>query len=305
MNAAAVHSPGAGYTYPETYTDSSLGVETPEGIEFVLFPAGPLIRSCAWGIDQLIQWALILILSIVSGFFERRSGDGGMDGGGLWLFLILFFCIDWFYHVIWEILFRGQSPGKRIMGVRVVGSGGEPVSPGGSFLRNLLRFADTFLFLYPIVLVCMSASQGFRRLGDWAGGTLVVYTNKALAPPRLHPVFTEQAATGVWMAPQSFTAPLAPRVSLPVHLSFEEKQAILMFARRYPLLGKARADEIAASYAAQLCGRTVGTDGSAVIGGASGMEGGGTAGGDSPSAFLLGLAPPSILPMLQVRENGQ
>ncbi|GHT64846.1 RDD family protein [Spirochaetia bacterium] len=235
------------------YTDSSLGVETPEGIEFVLFPAGPLIRSCAWGIDQLIQWTLILIISIAAGFFGEKNG-------GRWLFLILIFGIDWFYHVMWEILFRGQSPGKRIMGIRVVGSGGEPVSPGGSFLRNLLRFADTFLFLYPIVLICMSASRGFRRLGDWAGGTLVVYTNQTLAPPRFHPVAVSP----------SFT----PRISPPSNLSFGEKQAILMFARRYPLLGKARADEIAAGYSEQL--RSITAD----------------AGTDalSPSACLLGIA---------------
>ncbi|GHV40870.1 RDD family protein [Spirochaetia bacterium] len=245
------------------YTDSSLGVETPEGIEFVLFPAGPLIRSCAWGIDQLIQWTLILILSIVSGVLGRRSG-------GLWLLLILFFCIDWFYHVIWEVLFRGQSPGKRIMGIRVVGSGGEPVSPGGSFLRNLLRFADTFLFLYPIVLVCMSASQGFRRLGDWAGGTLVVYTGPAL--PRFRPAA---------VPPVPGLAGLElPGRRLIGTLSFEEKQAILMFARRYPLLGKARADEIAAAFTAQLRDPAAG----------DGTE------GPSPSAFLLGVA--------QVLENG-
>ncbi|GHV64048.1 hypothetical protein AGMMS49587_15620 [Spirochaetia bacterium] len=231
------------------YADSSLGVETPEGIEFVLFPAGPLIRSCAWGIDQLIQWILILIIFIAAGLLGEKSG-------GLWFFLILFFCIDWFYHVIWEVLFRGQSPGKRIMGIRVVGSGGEPVSPGASFLRNLLRFADTFLFLYPIVLICMSASQGFRRLGDWAGGTLVVYTNQALAPPRFHSAAASPAS-----------APLV----MPPALSLEEKQAILMFVRRYPLLGKARADEIAASYTAQLRSITVDA-------------------GLSPSACLLGIA---------------
>ncbi|GHT91600.1 RDD family protein [Spirochaetia bacterium] len=241
------------------YTDSSLGVETPEGIEFVLFPAGPLIRSCAWGIDKLIQWVLMLIISTIAGILGQQSG-------GLWFFLILVFCIDWFYHVIWEILYRGQSPGKRIMGIRVVGSGGEPVSPGASFLRNLLRFADTFLFLYPIVLVCMSASRGFRRLGDWAGDTLVVYTNQSLAAPRFHPV-----------PAQRISLPDIPALPPAGTLSFKEKQAILMFARRFSLLGKARADEIASGYVTQLRKITGDT-------------------GVSPSACLLGLA--------QILENG-
>jgi hypothetical protein len=63
-----------------------------------------------------------------------------------------------------------------------------------------------------------------------------------------------------------------------VNLSFEEKRAILMFARRYPLLGKARADEIAASYAAQRVSIAV------QPGGAADDE------GPSPSACLLGVA---------------
>jgi uncharacterized RDD family membrane protein YckC len=236
--------------FGSAYADSSLGVETPEGIEFVLFPAGPLIRSCAWGIDQLIQWTLIFIISLAAGILG--------EDGGIWIMLILFFCIDWFYHFFWEVFFRGQSPGKRIMGIRVVGSGGEPVSPGSSFLRNLLRFADTFLFLCPIALVCMAVSRGWRRLGDWAGATLVVYTSSSLAPPRRRAVLP---------------GPEVPAVIPGRALSYEEKQAIRMFARRYPLLGKARADEIAQSYAAQL--RSDGAAGTARL---------------SASACLLGIA---------------
>jgi uncharacterized RDD family membrane protein YckC len=205
--------------------DSTLKVRTPEGIEFVLFPAGPLVRGCAYGIDQGIQLSLVLALSIINALLENR--------GGIWIFLILIFCIDWLYHVICEQLFKGQSPGKRIVGIRVVRNDGGPVNPGASFLRNLLRFADTFLFLFPIAFISMALSKGFKRLGDWTAGTLVVYTAKALAPPRRR-----------FNPPQAAARSMTP----PGHLSFEEKQGILMFARRYPLLGKARADEIARAY---------------------------------------------------------
>ncbi|MDR0878755.1 MAG: RDD family protein [Treponema sp.] len=207
--------------------DSSLGVLTPEGIEFTLFPAGLPIRTCAYAIDKSIQWAFLLIIIIVASL----SGNFG----GRWMMLILLFLIDWFYHVIFELLFRGQSPGKRIMGIRVVRSDGSPVNPGSSLLRNLLRFADTFFFLCPIALITMSASGGFRRLGDWAGGTLVIYAAGATSAPPLR-------------APEDVPPSLRidgifkPDIS---RLSHAEKQAILMFARRYPLLGEARANEIA------------------------------------------------------------
>jgi uncharacterized RDD family membrane protein YckC len=234
-----------GFEYAKT--DSSLGVLTPEGIEFTLFPAGLPIRTCAWGIDKLLQWIILFAVFIAADFLG--------DGGGRWLALILMFCVEWFYHCMCELLFRGQSLGKRIMGIRVVRDDGSPVNPGASFLRNLLRFADTFLFLCPIALITMTVSPGFRRLGDWAAGTLVVYTAKSLSPSR------RSAA--------SWSGNFPPPPVVPV-LSYEEKQAILMFARRYPLLGAARADDISRPYTQAL-------------------EAGGGA-PSAPSAYLLGLA---------------
>jgi uncharacterized RDD family membrane protein YckC len=158
---------------------------------------------------------------------------------GMWLLFILVFGINWFYFVAWEVFGKGQSLGKRVMGIRVVRSDGSPINPGASFLRNLLRFADTFLYLYGIALVCIAGSQGFRRLGDWVADTLVVYTSHALVPVR-------QPRTS-WIGE-------FPPINPPRPLSYQEKQAILMFARRYPLLGTLRADEIARNYVRQLRG---------------------------------------------------
>jgi len=214
--------------------DSALPVQTPEGIEFVLYPAGLLIRACAWVIDCFFQGALLLVV-VIAGSLTL----------GPWFFLILIFVLDWFYHTAFDVFCRGQSPGKRIMGIRVVRGDGSPVNPGASFLRNLLRFADTFLFLYLIAFVCMVASPGFRRFGDWVADTLVVYTANARLPARFSsPVLTRSGMP--WL--EDFP-PVSPA---PGKLSWEEKQAILMFARRYPLLGKDRSDEIAGIWAARL-----------------------------------------------------
>ena len=203
--------------------DSALGALTPEGIEFVLFPAGLLVRACAYGIDKIIQWIILLVIGSAAALYR-----------GVWLMLILNFCVDWFYHVICELAFGGQSFGKRIMGIRVVRNDGAPVDAASSFLRNLLRFADTFFFLFPIAFLTMASSSAFRRLGDWAGGTLVVYMPKAMRFPR----------QGVIGALDGVVPVLPPRP-----LSHEEKQAALLFARRYPLLGEARANEIAGPWA--------------------------------------------------------
>ena len=206
--------------------DTSLSVQTPEGIEFILYPAGVLIRGCSYSIDLTIQLVLIIAAAFSLGSLITIIGA--------WLWMLILFAVNWFYYVFFEIFFKGQSLGKKILGLRVVRSDGSPVNPGASFLRNLLRFADTFLFLYIIALICMSASQGFRRLGDWAADTLVVYTKNAPSSSRRFDMS--------WLSKYE-------TLSLPQNLSYEEKQTILMFARRYPLMSKERADEIAKDYA--------------------------------------------------------
>lgn len=236
--------------------DSSIGVQTPEGIEFVLYPAGLLIRSFAWGIDACIKGVASVTIFIAVFLSGAELG--------YWFPLLLMFALDWFYHTAFEVFFRGQSPGKRVMGIRVLRSDGSPVNPGASFLRNLLRFADSFMFLYAIAFTCMLVSPAFRRLGDWAADTFVVYTEEARQPGR----FMSQALRRPVMPWLSGV----PKITPSSKLTFEEKQAILAFARRYPLLGKSRADEIAEPWAAKLSG------------------GRGRESGASASTYLLGIA---------------
>lgn len=211
--------------------DSAFNVQTPEGIQFVLYPAGFLIRGCAYAIDSFIQWTALVVI-MLSLMYRGIIG-------GYWFSLLLAFAVNWFYHVFFELFFRGQSIGKRILGIRVVRPDGSPVTPGASFLRNLLRFADVFLLLNLIALLCISFSSGFRRIGDWVGDTLVVYTSR-------HEAFSRNSLS--WLSGVQAITPPRP-------LSAEEKQAVLMFARRYPFLGAARADEIAHDFAAALRGK--------------------------------------------------
>jgi uncharacterized RDD family membrane protein YckC len=215
--------------------DSSLGMQTPEGIEYVLFPAGITVRACAWGIDTLIKGVVLFIFLMITFYSSYLFG--------IWFFFLVNFALDWFYYCGFELLWNGQTPGKRIMGIRVVNGDGTPVKAGASFLRNLLRFADGFFFLYLIAFICMSVSPGFRRIGDWAGDTLVIYTARSRLPNRFSRRVQQQNIPWLKDIP----------VIVPTYkLSYEEKQALLMFARRYPLLGKKRSDEIARPWAVRL-----------------------------------------------------
>jgi len=217
----------------DTVPDSSLAAQTPEGIGYVLYPAGIAVRAGAWGIDCVLKETVVFILIIFLSIYG--------DITGIWFFMIINFALNWFYHVLFDLYMNGQTPGKRIMGIRVVCGDGSPVTPGASFLRNLLRFADGFFFLYLIGFICMAVSPGFRRIGDWAGDTLVVYTSRF----RLSGKFSDDVQN------------IIPFTGIPARIpagkfKYDEKQGLLMFASRYPLLGKERADEIAKPWAASL-----------------------------------------------------
>lgn len=240
----------------DTVLDSSLSTQTPEGIEYVLFPAGICVRTIAWAIDCLIIGVVLFALLIFTSLAANAFGE--------WFYFIIYFALNWFYYVIFDLIWNGQSPGKRIMGIRVVGSGGTPVGAGASFLRNLLRFADGFFWLYLIAFVCMAVSPGFRRIGDWAADTLVVYTSRFRLPRRFA-ASSENTGSIPWLKNIPLQIPARK-------LGYEEKQGLLMFARRYPLLGKERADEIACPWASVL---------------RSGAEG---RAGVSDSEYLLGIA---------------
>lgn len=222
--------------------DTPIIVQTPEGIEFSLYPAGILIRACSYLIDIILQGLLSLaaIIIFVNSFAEIF---------GVWIFLLYAFLLNWFYHVICELCFKGQSLGKKIMGIRVVRSNGSPVNPGASFVRNLLRFADTFMGFFIIALSSIMVSPGFRRIGDLAADTLVVYTINSLSP-------TKKTSMS-WLSQYEKIIPSRK-------LSLKEKQTIILFAKRFPILGKARAEETARKYVEDLYGQILPVDFSCV-----------------------------------------
>lgn len=197
--------------------DTIQPLETPEGVDLSLIPAGPIPRVLAWGIDLMIRlfvyWALGTFFPIFGAF-------------GVGLFWIAIFVVEWFYPVFFEVLWRGRTPGKVTLQLAVVREDGTPVSWPESVVRNLLRAVDILPGCFGVALVSMMTSARFQRLGDMAAGTLVVYR----APPS-----------------ERSTAAPTDRVLPPAHpLSLEEQRAVLDFAERVPFLNRERAEELAA-----------------------------------------------------------
>ncbi len=194
--------------------DTSRAYETPEGIILELKIAGPVVRACAWAIDAAIRLVIYIVIPLVFSFF------GGL---GMAVTLIGFFLIEWFYPVLFEV-HSGATPGKKAMGINVIHDNGTPISWSSSLIRNLLRAADFFPFMYGAGLLTMLANRDFKRLGDLAAGTLVVYRDKA----------TER-----YILPE-----IAPRPP-PPELTIDELRTFLEFSERSERISTERLVELA------------------------------------------------------------
>lgn len=158
--------------------DDLYTIDTPENIEFAYDVAGIGSRFLAAIIDTL----LIIIAEVVvlfaagalanaTGVFEQLNAAESVIAAlaGLAAFIIL-----WGYYIVFELVWSGQSPGKRLIGLRVVRDGGRPITFLASAIRNLIRLVDFLPALYGVGVVTMFIDKRSRRLGDLAGGTLVV-----------------------------------------------------------------------------------------------------------------------------------
>ena len=133
--------------------------------------------------------------------------------------------------VLFEVLRQGRSPGKQWMGLRVVHDDGTPIGWSASLLRNLLRFVDLLPFGYFLGAISCLQHPHFKRLGDLAAGTLVIYREQSLARPRI---------------------PQAAALRLPFALDLSEQRAILAFAERQGDLSAERVHELASILATPL-----------------------------------------------------
>ena len=157
--------------------DATLDVETPEQVVVSYTLAGIGTRGAAALIDLLIMFVLTGTLWYVVASIPKFLPALREIGNGGWARAILIigqFLILWGYFVAFEAIWDGQTPGKRVLGLRVVRNGGGGVDVGASAARNLIRFVDFLPFGYFVGMVTVIANQRNQRLGDLVAGTIVV-----------------------------------------------------------------------------------------------------------------------------------
>jgi uncharacterized membrane protein SpoIIM required for sporulation/uncharacterized RDD family membrane protein YckC len=157
--------------------DATLDVETPEQVLVSYTLAGIGTRGAAALIDLVLMVLLNGSLWYAIASLPRSiTGGVGLSSKG-WpvaIFIIGQFLILWGYFVAFEAIWDGQTPGKRLLGLRVVRNGGGGVDIGASAARNLLRFVDFLPFGYFVGMVTIIANARNQRLGDLVAGTIVV-----------------------------------------------------------------------------------------------------------------------------------
>jgi uncharacterized RDD family membrane protein YckC len=152
-------------------------IETPEQTRLEFAVAGIGSRFLALALDLIIQTALALALLIVAGV-AALSGIGRLvPMGPLWgtaLVVALFFALHYGYFIGFEILWSGQTPGKRKVGIRVVKDSGRPLTVSETIARNLLRLVDALPGFYAVAIVTALLNSQNKRLGDFVAGSLVI-----------------------------------------------------------------------------------------------------------------------------------
>ncbi len=211
-----------------------LEVETPEHVLLDYEIAGIGSRALAAILDSLILVVWSILLSLVVTLVAFGLGDWTLA-----LLGVLVFASFWGYFTFFEGLRGGQTPGKRRLGIRVVGDGGHPVTLGAAAVRNLLRVADFLPPPYLIGAIAVAVHPRGKRLGDLVAGTVVVRDR-----PIEHPVIA--AATEAEGVPMDLGVP---------ELAEAEFRVLREYSERAPALEGAVRGRVAANLAQRFAPR--------------------------------------------------
>lgn len=168
-------------------------VETPEQVDIDLPLAGIGTRGLAYLLDLTFQLVPLLLLATAlyvllpeearpSAVFDS-SGRRGLRLNHLALALLslIVFATNFGYFVIFELRWRGQSPGKRTLGLRVMRDGGYAIDGRAALVRNLLRAVDILPTAYLLGMVTVFMGRQGKRVGDYAAGTIVISERRGRA----------------------------------------------------------------------------------------------------------------------------
>lgn len=212
-------------------------VRSPEHVLIELVPAGLGTRFAAFLLDAALILGLLALLDRAAAFLPQAVRE--------LVSTTVAFVIIWGYHTFFEVRWNGQTPGKRVLRLRVVDGRGLPVDVAQSLIRNVVRIVDVMPAGGIGMLAALLDSE-HRRLGDLAADTRVVVETQ----PAIPAVET--------LAVRRFNSLRTPRVRRFVEhrIGVEERELLFSLCLRAPGLSDdaryALFEEIGGYYRAEL-----------------------------------------------------
>jgi len=176
-------------------TEETLIIETPERVPLAFALASIGNRFLAVAIDHFIQYFTIFVAAYaflsLSGIGDLTTAENSnffqeMPKWTIAVLIVVLFLIFAGYFIFFEWLWNGQTPGKKLLKLRVIREDGRPITLWEAIARNLLRIFDAvpgfILPVYSIGLITIFASSRDQRIGDMFAGTVVVRERDDEAP---------------------------------------------------------------------------------------------------------------------------
>lgn len=165
----------------------NLIIDTPEQIPLEFALAGVGSRFLALAFDTVLQAGTVALLVAVALAVRRLAGislpSSAFNSWAMAALVVAGFLVYSGYFAIFESVWRGQTPGKRLVGLRVIDVSGRPLTVYAALIRNLLRTVDQLPGIYALAIISVLVTRRNQRIGDLAAGTVVVHERLEAAAP--------------------------------------------------------------------------------------------------------------------------
>jgi uncharacterized RDD family membrane protein YckC len=158
---------------------------TPEAVVLSFETAGLGSRVLATLIDLLIQGSVLFLGGIALALLGAVADGGSADVVATVLLLLLVTAVLLGYPIAFESLWRGRTPGKAALGLRVVTTEGAPERFRHAAVRGFLALVDLWATTGAAAVLSVLLTRDNQRLGDLAAGTLVIRERSGAGRPRV------------------------------------------------------------------------------------------------------------------------
>jgi uncharacterized RDD family membrane protein YckC len=208
------------YDYQSRGYADQLNIETPEQVDLRFPIAGIGSRFLAILADSVLQVVALFVMFfvfalIVSAAPHVRGTTTMVNTGAKWFVaavVLFYFLLYWGYFSLFEAFWNGQTPGKRLLKIRVIKDSGRQISLFEALARNLIRIVDALPSFYLVGVITMLCNREQKRLGDLVAGTIVIHERSEEQPLLSHNsrTFTASLYPQPLEMPQVPAAPLVP-----------------------------------------------------------------------------------------------